>query len=140
MKALLLESTDGPEAVRVTDVETPEPAAGEVRVAIKAASMNHREMWISRGLYPGMVTPCTMGCDGAGVVDMIGDGVEGVEIGDEVVLYPGRDWGSNRHAPQAEFGLLGNGCIQHFAGIGVTVCDTTARLQSFDVTGVKAGL
>ena len=58
MKALLLESTDGPEAVRVADVDTPEPTAGHVRVAIKAASMNHREMWISRGLYPGMVTPC----------------------------------------------------------------------------------
>ena len=107
MKALLLETTGGPESVRVADVETPEPSAGEVRVAIKAASMNHREMWISRGLYPGMVTPCTMGCDGAGVVDMIGDGVEGVNIGDEVVLYPGRDWGPNRHAPQPEFGLLG---------------------------------
>jgi len=125
MKALLLESTDGPEAVRVTDVETPEPAAGEVRVAIKAASMNHREMWISRGLYPGMVTPCTMGCDGAGVVDMIGDGVEGVEIGDEVVLYPGRDWGPNRHAPQAEFGLLG---MPHPGTIAEYVCVPSENL------------
>ena len=119
MKALLLESTDGPEAVRVVDVETPEPVAGQVRVAIKAASMNHREMWISRGLYPGMVTPCTMGCDGAGVVDMIGEGVTGVEIGDEVVLYPGRDWGPNRHAPQAEFGLLG---MPHPGTIAEYVC------------------
>lgn len=119
MKALLLESTDGPEAVRVADVDTPEPAAGQVRVAIKAASMNHREMWISRGLYPGMVTPCTMGCDGAGVVDMIGDGVTGVEIGDEVVLYPGRDWGPNRHTPQPEFGLLG---MPHPGTIAEYVC------------------
>jgi zinc-binding alcohol dehydrogenase/oxidoreductase len=119
MKALLLESTDGPEAVRVADVDTPEPTAGQVRVAIKAASMNHREMWISRGLYPGMVTPCTMGCDGAGVVDMIGDGVTGVEIGNEVVLYPGRDWGPNRHAPQAEFGLLG---MPHPGTIAEYVC------------------
>ena len=119
MKALLLESTDGPEAVRVADVDTPEPTAGQVRVAIKAASMNHREMWISRGLYPGMVTPCTMGCDGAGVVDMIGDGVTGVEIGDEVVVYPGRDWGPNRHAPHAEFGLLG---MPHPGTIAEYVC------------------
>jgi zinc-binding alcohol dehydrogenase/oxidoreductase len=119
MKALLLESTDGPEAVRVADVDTPEPTAGHVRVAIKAASMNHREMWISRGLYPGMVTPCTMGCDGAGVVDMIGDDVTGVEIGDEVVVYPGRDWGPNRHAPHAEFGLLG---MPHPGTIAEYVC------------------
>jgi NADPH:quinone reductase-like Zn-dependent oxidoreductase len=107
MKALLLETTDGPQSVRVADVPTPEPAPGEVRVAIKAASMNHREMWISRGLYPGMVLPSTMGCDGAGIVDMVGDGVSGVQIGDEVVIYPGRNWGPNPHAPVPEFGLLG---------------------------------
>ena len=107
MKALILETTEGPEAVRIGSVDTPEPKSGEVRVAVKAASMNHREMWISRGLYPGMVVPCTMGCDGAGVVDMIGEGVDGVSVGDEVVIYPGRDWGANRHAPSAQFGLLG---------------------------------
>lgn len=119
MKALLLESTDGPESVRVADVETPEPGPGEVRVAIKAASMNHREMWISRGLYPGMVTPCTMGCDGAGVIERLGDGVDGVAVGDEVVIYPGQDWGPNRQAPQPEFGLLG---MPHPGTIAEYVC------------------
>lgn len=119
MKALLLETTDGPGSVRVADVPTPEPAAGEVRVAVKAASMNHREMWISRGLYPGMVVPCTMGCDGAGVVDMVGANITGVAVGDEVVIYPGRDWGPNRHAPQAEFGLLG---MPHPGTIAEYVC------------------
>ncbi|KUR76685.1 NAD(P)-dependent alcohol dehydrogenase [Novosphingobium sp. Fuku2-ISO-50] len=107
MKALLLETADGPSSVRVAEVETPTPKPGEVRVAIKAASMNHREMWIARGLYPGMVLPTTLGCDGAGVVDAIGEGVTGAAIGDEVVIYPGRNWGPNRHAPQAAFGLLG---------------------------------
>ena len=119
MKALLLETTDGPEAVRVADVATPEPQAGEVRVAIKAASINHREMWIARGLYPGMVMPCTMGCDGAGVIDSLGDGVSGVAVGDEVVIYPGRDWGANRHAPQAAFGLLG---MPHAGTIAEYIC------------------
>lgn len=107
MKALLLETADGPASVRVAQVATPEPKPGEVRVAIRAASMNHREMWIARGLYPGMVLPTTLGCDGAGVVDALGDGVTGANIGDEVVIYPGRNWGPNRHAPQASFGLLG---------------------------------
>ena len=119
MKALLLKNTDGPEAVRVAEVDTPEPGAGEVRVAIKAASMNHREMWISRGLYPGMVVPSTMGCDGAGVVDMLGEGVSGASVGDEVVIYPGRDWGPNRHTPQPEFGLLG---MPHPGTIAEYVC------------------
>ncbi len=107
MKALYLETADGPESTRVADVETPAPAAGEVRVAVKAASLNHREMFITRGQYPGMVLPSTLGCDGAGVVDMLGEGVTSAKIGDEVVLYPARNWGPNRHAPAADFGLLG---------------------------------
>jgi zinc-binding alcohol dehydrogenase/oxidoreductase len=119
MKALFQETTEGPEAVRVAEVATPKPKAGEVRVAIKAASVNHREMWIARGLYPGMNLPTTMGCDGAGVVDMLAEGVSGASIGDEVVIYPGLDWGSNRHAPQAAFGLLG---MPHAGTIAEYVC------------------
>ncbi len=107
MKALYLEKADGPESVEVREIETPTPGAGEVRVAIKAASINHRELFIVHGQYPGMTVPTTMGCDGAGIVDMVGAGVTSAKVGDEVVLYPGRNWGPNRHAPGKDFGLLG---------------------------------
>lgn len=107
MKALYLEKAEGPESTRVADVETPEPGPGEVRVALKAASINHRELFISHGQYPGMVMPVTLGCDGAGIVDKVGADVSGVDVGSEVVLYPARNWGPNRHAPAADFGLLG---------------------------------
>jgi NADPH:quinone reductase-like Zn-dependent oxidoreductase len=107
MKALYLEQADGVESVRVAEVATPMPKAGEVRIAVKAASLNHREMFIARGQYPGMTLPTTLGCDGAGVVDMVGEGVTTASVGDEVVLYPARNWGPNRHAPAADFGLLG---------------------------------
>lgn len=107
MKALYLETAGGPESTRVAEVPTPTPGHGEVRVAIKAASINHRELFITHGQYPGMTLPSTMGCDGAGVIDMVGEGVSGAKVGDEVVLYPARNWGPNRHAPAADFGLLG---------------------------------
>jgi zinc-binding alcohol dehydrogenase/oxidoreductase len=107
MKTLYLEQADGVESVRVAEVATPMPKAGEVRIAVKAASLNHREMFIARGQYPGMTLPTTLGCDGAGVVDMVGEGVTTASVGDEVVLYPARNWGPNRHAPAADFGLLG---------------------------------
>lgn len=125
MLALYQETTDGPEAVRVAEVPTPQPGPGEVRVAIRAASVNHREMWIARGLYPGMNLPTTMGCDGAGVVDSLGDGVTGAAVGDEVVIYPGLDWGANRHAPQPAFGLLG---MPHAGTIAQYVCVPVASL------------
>jgi NADPH:quinone reductase-like Zn-dependent oxidoreductase len=107
MKALVLEKADGPGAAVLRDEPVPRPKAGEVRVAIKAASLNHRELWISRGQYPGMKLPCILGADGAGVIDEVGEGVAHAEIGREVLLYPALNWGSDRRFPSASFGLLG---------------------------------
>jgi NADPH:quinone reductase-like Zn-dependent oxidoreductase len=107
MKALLLTSADGPQSPRLSDVDVPEPNAGEVRVKIAASALNHRELWITRGQYPGMRLPCTLGCDGAGVVDSVGPAVSGVKVGDVVALYPGLNWGANPNLPAADFGLLG---------------------------------
>jgi zinc-binding alcohol dehydrogenase/oxidoreductase len=138
MKALYLETADGPESARVADVETPTPKAGEVRVAIKAASMNHRELFITHGQYPGMTMPTTMGCDGAGIVDMIGEGVTGASVGDEVVLYPARNWGPNRHAPAADFGLLGMpfaGTIAEYVCVPVENLAPKPAFMSFEEAG-----
>jgi len=138
VKALYLKEAGGFDAVQVTEVDTPTPGAGEVRVAIKAASLNHRELFIVDGLYPGMKVPTTMGCDGAGVVDMVGEGVSGVAIGDEVVLYPGREWGGNREAPGAEFGLLGmpyDGTIAEYICVPVANIAPKPAFLSFEEAG-----
>src|ERR1700753_4234553 len=119
MQALWLEKADGPESVAVREVPVPEPKAGEVRVAVKAASLNHRELWIPRGQYPGMALPTILGCDCAGTVDELGAGVSGLNRGDEVVLYPGLNWGPSRRTPGRDFGLLG---MPGPGTIGVYVC------------------
>ena len=107
MKALTLNSTDGLSGVEMAEHATPEPAPGEVRVALKAAALNHRELWIVRGMYPGMQLPATLGADGAGVIDAVGEGVPTSRIGEEVVLYPGLEWGSDPRFPAPDFALLG---------------------------------
>ena len=107
MKALILRSTGGPESATLESVEAPSPAPGEVLVRIEAASLNHRELWISRGLYPGMVLPTVLGADGAGRVAEIGEGVDPALIGQDVVLYPGLNWGDDERFPSNRFGLLG---------------------------------
>jgi zinc-binding alcohol dehydrogenase/oxidoreductase len=108
MKALVLEATDGLQSAVVKDIATPTPKAGEVLVAIKAAALNHRELWITRGQYPGMIpAPFSMGCDGAGVIESVGEGVDERRIGEEVVLYPGLNWGPDARFPAANFATLG---------------------------------
>ena len=107
MKALILKTAEGPGSAAIEEVKTPRPAAGEVLVRLQAASLNHRELWISRGLYPTMSLPTTMGADGAGIIEAVGDGVDGAQIGREVVLYPGLDWGNDERFPSDRFGLLG---------------------------------
>lgn len=107
MKALTLRTADGPTAAELLDHALPQPAAGEVRVAIRAASLNHRELWISRGQYPRLELPCTLGADGAGVIDAVGDAVDPALLGQKVVLYPGLNWGSDPRFPSKAFGLLG---------------------------------
>ena len=77
-------------------------------VALKAAALNHRELWVTRGLYPGMLpAPFTMGCDGAGVIEAVGAGVDARRVGEAVMLYPGLNWGTNPRFPAPQFALLG---------------------------------
>jgi NADPH:quinone reductase-like Zn-dependent oxidoreductase len=70
--------------------ERPDPVAGpgEVRVVIRAAALNRLDVFVRDGI-PGVPLPQIPGADGAGVVDALGEGVTGVEVGDRVLLQPG---------------------------------------------------
>jgi NADPH:quinone reductase-like Zn-dependent oxidoreductase len=107
MKAVVLEELGGPDKLAVQDIETPEPKEGEVRVALQAAALNRRDLWITLGLYPKIQLPCITGSDGAGVVDALGGGVDPALLNQEVIIYPARDWGDNPHVQSPEFRILG---------------------------------
>ena len=107
MKAIVLNEPAGIETAILKDEPTPAPQPGEVRVAIKAASLNHRELWIGRGQYPGMKLPSILGADGAGTVDAVGDGVDAGLVGKDVILYPALNWGPSPDFPSKSFCLLG---------------------------------
>jgi zinc-binding alcohol dehydrogenase/oxidoreductase len=78
---------ESPGSYRFGTIDIPEPAAGEVRVRVVASALNHMDLWVTRGL-PKPKLPHVPGADGAGVVEAVGAGVEGVAVGDEVVLNP----------------------------------------------------
>ncbi|HEX9345288.1 MAG TPA: NADPH:quinone reductase [Candidatus Acidoferrum sp.] len=85
MKAILVREFGGPEVLRLEEVPTPKPAAGQVLVRIHAAGVNPYDTYMRAGTYavkPPL--PYTPGSDGAGVVAVIGDGVTKVKPGDRV--------------------------------------------------------
>jgi NADPH:quinone reductase-like Zn-dependent oxidoreductase len=88
MKAVRIHEDGGPEVLKYEDVPDPTAAAGEVLIRLRAASLNHLDIWVRKGL-PSVPKPRILGADGAGVVDALGDGVEGFEPGQRVVINPG---------------------------------------------------
>jgi NADPH:quinone reductase-like Zn-dependent oxidoreductase len=105
MRCVELREFGDPTGLVLCERPDPEPGPGEVRVDLVAASLNRRDWWIRRG---GKVPlPQVLGSDGAGVVSAVGLEVEGVSVGDEVVIYPGRNWGPGEAAPEADFEILG---------------------------------
>jgi NADPH:quinone reductase-like Zn-dependent oxidoreductase len=87
VRALELVGFDGPASLQIGERPEQPPSPGEVRVRLRTMSLNHLDVFITRGL-PKRPLPAILGSDGAGVVDAVGDSVTDVHLGDEVVLYP----------------------------------------------------
>ena len=83
MKAIRVHKPGGPEVLILDEIPIPEPNAGEARVKIDAIGLNYVDIYQRTGLYP-LPTPFTLGMEGAGVVDAVGDGVTEVKKGDRV--------------------------------------------------------
>src|ERR1700746_2642374 len=87
MKAIRVHEFGGPEVLKLDEVATPKPAAGEVLVRIHAAGVNPYDTYMRAGTYaikPSL--PYTPGSDGAGIVEAVGEGVERVRQGDRVYV------------------------------------------------------
>jgi len=67
VKAIRIHEDGGPDVLRYEDVPDPEPAEGEVLIELRAASLNHLDVWIRKGL-PSVPKPRILGADGAGVI------------------------------------------------------------------------
>src|SRR5215217_7784327 len=86
MKAVVLTRTGGPEVLEVHEWPDPVVAAGEVRIAVRAAGLNFADTMARVGLYPpAPKTPCVLGYEVAGEVETIGEGVSGLSVGQRVM-------------------------------------------------------
>ncbi len=85
MKAITLPEFGGPDALVLSDVDTPTPRAGEVLVRVAAAGVNRADLLQRQGHYsPPAGESDVPGLEVSGVVEALGDGVDGWAVGDEV--------------------------------------------------------
>jgi len=123
MKACVITQHGGPEYVAIRDVQKPAPAEGEVLIQVRAAALNHLDIWVRNGGGRfNLPMPHVLGSDAAGVVAELGKGAWGVRVGDEVVLNPGLSCGV------CEFCLRGRHSeCPSFAIVGASRCGTFAE-------------
>src|ERR1035438_5307130 len=101
MRAIRIEAVG---RVAVSEVPDPRPGPGEAVVELRAAALNHRDVWIKLGQYAGLQYPSIPGSDGAGGV---APGADASWVGREVVINPAFDWGPSEGAQGPDFTILG---------------------------------
>lgn len=93
----------------VTIQTQPDPVAapGQAVVRLKAAALNHRDLWVQLGLYANIKLPLIPGSDGAGLVQSTGSPVNQDWVGRDVIINPSLDWGDDPRAQGPNFRILG---------------------------------
>jgi len=85
MKAIRVHEFGGPEQLKLDEIPTPKPAAGQVLVRVHAAGVNPYDTYMRAGTYPVKPSlPYTPGSDAAGVIESVGEGVKKAKPGDRV--------------------------------------------------------
>lgn len=110
MRALGFSEHGDWKSLRLVDLPTPEPSAGDVRIRVQHAALNRLDLFVLKG-WKGLELdmPHVGGSDVAGIVDKVGEGVRGWTQGDRVVLYPSTSCGVCDHCKRGEVSL----CLEH---------------------------
>ena len=105
MRALILHGP-GLDGLRMVERADPRPGRGQVTLRLRAAAVNHRDLWSCRGRTGSAPSPI-LGSDGAGVVEAVGPNVADWRPGDEVIINPSLNWPDATAAPGPDFEVLG---------------------------------
>lgn len=105
MKAIRFHEHGGPEVLRYEDAPTPSPGPGEVLIALRAAALNHLDLFARSGVVPGVPLPHIGGADGAGVVAANGPGAARYPVGTRVFFDPGLSDGTCDYCARGEHSL-----------------------------------
>jgi zinc-binding alcohol dehydrogenase/oxidoreductase len=126
MKAIVHAKKSGLDGLSYCEMPEIYPRVGEVRVKLKTAGLNHRDLFVPN-LHKPTNPPLILGSDGAGVIDAVGDGVLDVQIGDEVIINPSLGWKEKSDAPPPGFEILGSRLNGTFAEQVVVPADNVVQ-------------
>ncbi|SCX15201.1 quinone oxidoreductase [Candidatus Aquiluna sp. UB-MaderosW2red] len=138
MRAVQIESHDGPEALILVEVPTPIINSTEVLVRNDFAGVNYIDVYQRSGMYP-MSLPATLGLEGAGEIVALGDSVTDLKIGDRVAW----GWAKNSYAEYVAISqdsavIIPAGISTQVAGASMMQC-TTAHYLATSVFQAKSG-
>ncbi|MDE2487376.1 MAG: NADP-dependent oxidoreductase [Alphaproteobacteria bacterium] len=142
MKAVRIHQFGGPDKLHLEELPTPKPNPGEVLVRILAASVNPVDYKIRNGGYlPDDALPLTLGRDIAGIVELVGEDVEGFSPGDAVYAMLDRNHGGYAEfvAEAAVNCAIKPAAIDFIQAAAVPLAGLTAWQGIFDHGGLKAG-
>ncbi|RRZ86774.1 NAD(P)-dependent alcohol dehydrogenase [Erwinia sp. 198] len=112
MKALQLKAPGGLDNIIVSDIDDPgRPGKGEIRVAVKASSLNFHDLIVATGQFPTRDGRILLS-DGAGIVEEVGEGVEAFKVGEHVISTFFPNWLAGKPVPAV-------GGFTHTPGDGV---------------------
>lgn len=138
MKAVVHKDVSGLEGLFYQEMPMPEVKKGEVRVRLRTAGLNHRDLFVLHRHQPDE-PPLIIGSDGAGIVDAVADDVTSFKPGDEVMINPGLGWEKNSPAPPEGFEILGHPFHGTFAEYVTVPAENVVRKPDF-LTWEEAGV
>ena len=147
MKAYTLSSPDGPDGLKLSEIDMPRPGPGEVLIAVRALSINPVDFKTSRGkaLYGSLQEeqPVILGWDVAGTVKELGEGVDRFEIGQRVfgmVNFPGhgKAYAQCVTAPADHLAIIPEG-IDFDVAAAATLAALTAWQNLYELADIQAG-
>ena len=128
MKAAVYKVKRDPPEFEIVELPYPEPGVGEVTVRLEYVGVNPIDYWIAGGRYPLESDNRIVGSEGYGVIDSVGEGVEGFSEGDRVSIYPWLYCGSCRYCIEGlenlcvRGGIIGgvlDGCYAEYIKVSV---------------------
>lgn len=151
MKAILLKQIGKIEDLKknlvIEELSLPKTNDDEVLIKIKYSSLNHRDLWITKGLYAGIKLPVVLGSDCSGTIVDKGKSVTNFSVGEEVVVNPGMNWGESEFYQGNNFKILGlpdNGTLEEYIAVDKSFVYkkpghlTSAEAASFPLAGLTA--